>query len=185
MYQSPGPTPSGSRSSTPAARTAPAVVTRSTPSAPSPRRRSHKAATAAGVSGSSACMSGNSTKSFCVPWPLAKFTSPGYVPPGPYRVVDGAGGRVEPVDAVVPAKPRALPSHIAAGGNKRGLPGGVAGAARVEVGDHLGVAQRPGGGHAVAQPAAQQPDDLVDQAGREHRVGAPGQPLIEKLCVAI
>ena len=45
----------------------PAVVTRSTPSAPSPRRRSHNAATTVGVSVSLASRSGSNTKSFCVP----------------------------------------------------------------------------------------------------------------------
>ena len=74
MYQSSAPTPSGRRSSTPAAVAAAAVVTRNTPSAPKPRRRSHNAATRTGLSVSSAPTSGSSTKSFWVPWPLAKIT---------------------------------------------------------------------------------------------------------------
>src|SRR5271166_6131804 len=121
MYQSFDPTPSGSRSSTPAPTAASAVVIRSTPSAPNPRRRSHNAATRAAVSVSSAPTSGSNTKSFCVPWPLAKITRSGYLPPRVHRAVDNAGAvglglraRVEPVHPVVPAKPRALPPHITA-----------------------------------------------------------------------
>src|SRR5689334_2202103 len=116
MYQSPGATPSGIRSNTPAAWAAAAVVTRSTPSAPRPRRRSQSAATPAGVSVSLPSGSGSSTKSFCVPCPLANFTSSGYVAPDAQRVLDGVGRRtVEPGDAVVTTEPRPLTAHIAAG----------------------------------------------------------------------
>lgn len=78
---------------------APAVVTRSTPSAPRPRRRSHSAATAAGARSSPACRSGSSTKSFCVPWPLANFTSSGYV-----------SGDAAPAPTTSSASPAADPS---------------------------------------------------------------------------
>src|SRR5271166_801933 len=149
MYQSPAPTPSGRRSSTPAATAAPAVVIRSTPSAPNPRRRSHTAATREAVSVSTASRSGSSTKSFCVPWPLAKITSSGYFPPRAHRAVDESGAvcggfdRVEPVHPVVATKPRPLPSHVASGAHVRLLPrlaqvfGVTAG---VERRQHLGVA---------------------------------------------
>src|SRR3954470_22430521 len=120
MYQSSAATPSGNRSR-PAT---PALVTRSTPSAPSPRRRSHNTATAAGVNDSRPSGSGNSTKSFCVPWPLANSTRSGYVPPYPQRVLDVVGGRaVEPGDAMVATEPRPLAADIAAGTEKRRLPG--------------------------------------------------------------
>src|ERR1700741_1653010 len=128
MYQSPAPTPSGRRSSTPAVAAAPAVVIRSTPSAPSPRRRSHTAATRAAVSVSSASRSGNSTKSFWVPWPLAKITRSGYLPPRLQCAVDDAGAvgggfkGVEPMHAVVPTKPRPLPPHVAPGAHECLLP---------------------------------------------------------------
>src|SRR4029077_5363407 len=116
MYQSPAATPSGSRSNTPAAIAASAFVTRSTPSAPRPRRRSHSAVTAAGVNDSRPSGSGNSTKSFCVPWPLANITGSGYVPPYPQRALDIVGGAtVEPPDAVIAAEPRPLAADIAAG----------------------------------------------------------------------
>src|SRR5262245_43257774 len=112
MYQSPAATPSGRRSR-PAF---PAVVTRRTPSAPSPSPRSHSAATAAGVRDSLPSGSGSSTKSFCVPWPLANITCSGYVAPYPQRVVDVVVfAAVEPGDAVVPAEPRTLAADIAAG----------------------------------------------------------------------
>src|SRR5689334_24695340 len=147
MYQSPAATPSGSRSR-PAA---PAFVTRSTPSAPRPRGRSHSAATAAGVNDSRPAGSGNSTKSFSVPWPLANSTCSGYVSPYPQRVLDVIGcAAVEPGDAVVAAEPRPLAADIAAGAEERRLAGARTVAALVDVRDHLGIAQRPGRGDAVA-----------------------------------
>src|SRR6201997_5062906 len=147
MYQSFAPTPSGRRSSTPAVRAAPAVVIRSTPSAPNPRRRSHTAATPAAASVSSASRSGSSTKSFCVPWPLAKITSSGYLPPRPHRAVDDAGavGGVDPPHPVVPAKPRPLPSHVASGAHVRLLARVaelIRPASGVQRREHLGIAQR-------------------------------------------
>src|ERR1700719_2509228 len=124
MSQSPPATPSGSRSNTPAANAASALVTRSTPSAPRPRRRSHSAATVAGVNDSRPSGSGNNTKSFCVPWPLANITGSGYVAPYPQRVIDVVGGAaVEPGDPVVAAKPRPLPADIAAGNEEGPLAG--------------------------------------------------------------
>src|SRR4029079_8152777 len=122
MYQSPGATPSGTRSNTPAANAASALVTRSTPSAPRPRRRSHSAVTAAGVNDNRPSGSGNSTKSFCVPWPLANITCSGYVAPYPQRVFDVVGSvPVQPNDAVVTAEPRALATDITAGAPERRL----------------------------------------------------------------
>src|SRR5829696_647245 len=144
MYQSPADTPSGSRSNTPALNAASARVTRSTPSAPRPRRRSHNAATAAGVNDDRPSGSGNSTKSFWVPWPLANITSSGYVSPYPQCVLHVLGrGAVEPADAVVAAEPRALAADIAAGAEKRRLAGSRPVATLFEVGDHVGVSQRP------------------------------------------
>src|ERR1700761_5898906 len=187
MYQSSARTPSGARSNTPAASAAPAVVTRSTPSAPRPRRRSHNADTTAGVSVSAASRSSSTTKSFWVPCPLAKrITCSGYVPPRLQRRAGVPGrSRIQPVDAVIAAKPRPLPSHVAARADERRLPGRVTVSARIEVGENLRVAQRPGRGDAVAQATAEQCDHLVDQAFGEHRVGALRQSLVEKLCVAI
>src|SRR5271156_1746096 len=187
MYQSSARTPSGPRSRTPAASAAPAVVIRSTPSAPRPRRRSHNADTTAGVSVNAASRSSSTTKSFWVPCPLAKrITCSGYVPPRPQRRVGVTGcSRIEPVDPVIAAKPRSLPSHVAARADERRLTGRVAVSARIEVGENLRVAQRPGRGDAVAQATAEQCGHLVDQAFGEHRVGALRQPLVEKLCVAI
>src|SRR5258707_10152534 len=125
MYQSPGATPSGSRSNTPADNAASAVVTRSTPSAPRPWRRSQSAATAAGVNAKRPSRSGNNTKSFCVPWPLANITCSGYVPPYPHRALDIVGGAaVQPPDAVVAAEPGPLASDIAAGAGEKPRPGG-------------------------------------------------------------
>src|SRR6202011_5177937 len=162
MYQSRGLSPSGRRARTPAATAASAVVTRSTPSAPRPRRRSHSAATPAATSDSFALTSTNSTKSFWVPWPLAKITCSGYVAPGPHRGVDGPRvGPVEPADAVIPPEPRPLPAHVTPGRDERLLT--RAGQRRVAVGvgvvqrdDHLGVAKRPRRRHAVTQAAIQQ-----------------------------
>src|SRR6202046_678300 len=187
MYQSSARTPSGTRSSTPTASAAPAVVTRSTPSAPRPRRRSHNADTTAGVSVNAASRSSSTTKSFWVPCPLAKrITCSGYVPPRPQRRVGVTGrGRIQPVDPVVAAKPGPLPSHVAARSDECWLAGGIAVTAGVEVGENLRVAQRPRRGDAVAQTAARQRGHLVDQPLGEHRVGAQGQSLVEKLCVAI
>src|ERR1700739_1273492 len=183
MYQSFAPTPSGRRSSTPAVRAAPAVVIRSTPSAPNPRRRSHTAATRAAVSVSSASRSGSSTKSFCVPWPLAKITSSGYLPPGPHRAVDDAGavGGGDPLHPVVPEKPGPLPSHVASGAHVRLLARTgelIRPSAGVERRQHLGVPQGARGGDPVAQALAQQPPHLVDQAQIEHRIGAHAQSFI-------
>src|ERR1700742_4835367 len=187
MYQSSPRTPSGTRSSTPAASAAPALVTRSTPSAPRPRRRSHNADTTAGVSVNTASRSSSTTKSFWVPCPLAKrITCSGYVPPRPQRRVGVAGrGRIQPVDPVIAAKPRPLPSHVPARADERRLAGRVAVSAGIEVGEYLRVAQRPGRGDAVAQATAEQSGHLVDQASGEHRIGALRQSLVEKLCVAI
>src|SRR6516165_7614897 len=188
MYQSFAPTPSGRRSSTRAVRAAPAVVIRSTPSAPNPRRRSHTAATRASVSTSSASRSGSSTKSFWVPCPLAKITRSGYLPPRPQRAVDDAGTigtpsfRVEPVHPVVPAKPRPLPAHVASGAQVCLLPRiteFVGTTARVERRQHLRIPQGPRGGDPVAQALAQSCAYLVDQALIEHRVRAPSQSFIE------
>src|SRR5262245_43671196 len=157
MYQSPAVTPSGSRSNTPAAIAASAFVTRSTPSAPRPRRRSHSAATVADVNDNRPSGSGNSTKSFCVPWPLANITRSGYVPPYPQRVLDVVRFlALEPGNAVVAAEPRALTTDVAAGAEK-GRPASTRTVpAAVEVGDHLGVSQSAGGGDAVAQSCIQQ-----------------------------
>src|SRR5690606_37842702 len=136
-----------------AARAAPAVVTRSTPSAPSPRRRSHRAATPAGVNVNRASGSGSTTKSFSVPCPLANLTASGYVPPGrqgPFDVV--GGGAVQPDDPVVPAEPGPLPAHVAAGADEGAFPGLGQRLPRrrlrcgtrpgVQRGQHLGVTQR-------------------------------------------
>src|SRR3984957_10611380 len=187
MYQSSALTPSGTRSSTPTASAAPAVVTRSTPSAPRPRRRSHNADTTAGVSVNAASRSSSTTKSFWVPCPLAKrITCSGYVPPRPQcRVGVTSRGCFQPVDPVMAAKPRPLPSHVAARADERRLARRVAVSARIEVGEYLRVAQRPGRGDAVAQATAEQCGHLVDQAFGEHCVGALRQTLIETLCVAI
>src|SRR6476659_5493000 len=154
MYQSPGSTPSGMRSR-PAA---PARVTRSTPSAPRPRRRSQSAVTAAGVTDNRPSGSGNSTKSFSVPWPLANITCSGYVAPYPQRVFDVVGSvPVQPNDAVVTAEPRALATDIAAGAEEGRLAGGRPIAALVEVGEHLGISQSTRRGDSVAQAGVQQP----------------------------
>src|SRR4051812_34514751 len=158
MYQSTGATPSGSRSITPAANAASALVTRSTPSAPRPWRRSHSAVTAAGVNDNRPSGSGNSsTKSFCVPWPLAKITCSGYVPPHPQSVLDVIGvAAIEPADAVVAAEPRALAADIATGAEVGRLASRRPIAALVEVGDHVGVSQRARRGDALAQADVKQ-----------------------------
>src|SRR5690349_11342740 len=199
MYQSSAPTPSGTRSSTPADSAAAAVVTRSTPSAPSPRRRSQSAATRDSVRLSSACGSGSTTKSFWVPWPFAKFTCSGYVAPRPLGGVDerrtrrrGRRADVEPLHAMIPAKPGPLAPDVAAGAEEgllARLPELIGAGARrtalIQRRHDLGVAQRARSGGPVAQAPVHQRDHLADQALVEHRVGAPGQPLIEKCCVAI
>ncbi len=77
------------RRPTPPRRSSPAAPRRR----PDPRRRSHSAATAAGVSDSRPSGSGNNTKSFCVPWPLANITCSGYVAPHPQRVARRCRGR--------------------------------------------------------------------------------------------
>src|SRR5262245_61850102 len=169
MYQSPAATPSGSRSNTPAANAASALVTRSTPSAPRPRRRSHSATTTAGVSDNRPSGSGNSTKSFCVPWPLANITCSGYVAPYPPRLLDIAGcAAVEPRNAVVAAEPRALAADVAAGPEEGRLACRRPIAAMVEVLDHLGVSQGTRRGDAVTQAHLQQRTDLADETLGEH-----------------
>src|SRR6516162_2957494 len=159
MYQSLASTPSGRRSSTPAVTAAPAVVIRSTPSAPNPRRRSHTAATRAVVSTSPASRSGNSTKSFWVPCPFAKITSSGYLAPGPQRAVDESDALgVEPMHPVVTTKPRPLPPHVAPGAQVGLLPRVaqfIRPAAGVERRQYLGVAQGARGGDPVAQALVQ------------------------------
>src|ERR1700737_4603175 len=186
MYQSPDATPSGSRSNTPEVNASLALVTRSTPSAPSPRRRSHSAATAAGVNDSRPSGSGNSAKSFCVPWPLTNITCSGYVPPYPHRVLDVVGGAaVETGDPMVAPEPRPLAADIAAGTQESRVASVHAVPAAIEVGDDLGVSQRPRRGDAAAQAGVEQRPHLADEAVDEHLVRPLRQPLVEKRCVPI
>src|ERR1700736_2262980 len=180
MYQSPPCRPSSTPSSAPAATAASAVVTRSTPSAPRPRRRSHSAATTSGARESFASTSSSKTKSFCVPWPFAKITCSGYVPQGPQHGVDEptTSCAVQPLDTVVAPEPRPLPSHIAPGGDERQLAcsqqrwlpiGGL------ERGDRLRVTQRPRCRHTVTQARLQELGHLVDEPAIEHSLGARRQ----------
>jgi hypothetical protein len=75
------------------------------------------------------------------------------------------GANIEPADSVITTKPRPLPSHVAPGAHERLLPRvtqlvGVWGRcpasflAGVQCGEHLGVAERAGGGDPVAQALA-------------------------------
>src|ERR1700754_624115 len=96
-------------------------TTRSTPSAPRPRRRSQSAATLAGVRSRVASGSGRTTKSFSVPWPLLNCTSRAYLG-RQYRhgaAEEAGGGGVEPVDAGIATEPGALAAHEPAGGADR------------------------------------------------------------------
>src|SRR5882724_9457736 len=144
MYQSPPLTPSGRRSSTPLATAFSAIHMRRSPSAPRPRRRSHSAATASGASCSFASTSANSTKSFSVPWPLAKITCSGYVPPGGDRVLDDVGvSTVEPADPVIPTEPRPLATHVTTGADERRLARRRTVATSFKLSEHLCIPERP------------------------------------------
>src|SRR5690348_12038772 len=94
-------------------------TTRSTPSAPMPRRRSHRAATRAGVSGRVPSGSGRMTKSLPVPWPFAKRMTSILPHRGQGRRRDVRRRAVEPPDPLVAAKPGPLPAHETPGGAHR------------------------------------------------------------------
>ena len=153
------------------------------PAAPRPRRARGggrtSAATRAAVRSSVPSGSGRTTKSFSVPWPFVN-ADPGHGPQGtegppeqvraPGRASgcggrggtrSAAGGRTAGWRAPCPPRPR------------RGPP------VPVERGDDLLVAERPGGGAALAQAVVEQRAGLRDQAGREHPGDAAGDPLVE------
>src|ERR1700754_1347549 len=119
-------------------------TTRSTPSAPSPRRRSQSAATLVGVRSRVASGSGSTMKSFSVPWPLLNCTSRAYLgcQRGHGAVEEAGGGGVEPVDAGVATGPGALAANEASGGANRLRRGAGVVPRAVESGDDLLVAQR-------------------------------------------
>ena len=121
---------------------APAVVTRSTPSAPRPRRRSHSAATAAGARSSRGVQVGQQHEIVLRAVALGEDHvrhsphDPGCagiivvgadhliriraaIAPAPYRRGRRPNRRAR--DAVVAAEPRALAAHIAAGADERQL----------------------------------------------------------------
>src|SRR5438067_6729259 len=146
-----------------------ARTTRSTPSAPRPRRRSHSAATLAPVSSRRPAGSGSSTKSFCVPCPLRNSIPPIGTRLLGHSVEDACGqvveSPVEPLDPAIAPEPGPLPPDEPSRrlcGRRRG---GLEVAFAVQLRDHLLVAERARRRLALAQPTRQQHLDLVDETG--------------------
>src|SRR5215204_1054404 len=167
-----------------------ARTTRSTPSAPIPPCRSHRARTRAAVRSRAASGSGSTTKSLPVPWPLANGT--GCTGPS-LRGTDRVEHRtqqirprpVQPPDPRVAAEPGPLPPDEPAGGG-HGVPGGgVEAALAVQRGDHLPVAERPGGRAPLTQADLQQPADLRHQPGGEHPLDPPLDQPVQVAAVAV
>ncbi len=86
----------------------------------------------------------------------------------------------QPVHARVPTEPGHLAPGELAGGALGVLPSGLLVEVAVEELQHLGIAQRLARGPAFTQPARHEPADLVDQAGRPHRVHPLVQTPIER-----
>src|SRR5699024_3056771 len=165
-------------------------TTRSRPSAPSPRCRSHRYCTASGDGSVIPCRSSSSTKSLPVPCPFANdqlclgSVSHGGSPPGPQDAlaerVDQVGvACVQPVDAVVPAVPTVLFAREPPGG----ADGTASGLGLVEltgqVLQDLSVAQRLAGGPGVPQSAGGQPPHLVEETALPHLVDPERDALVE------
>src|SRR5882757_1703260 len=153
-------------------------TTRSTPSAPRPRRRSHSAWTRLSVRSSVPSGSGSSTKSFSVPCPLTNS-----IPTRSEYRADGLGqvgaSAVEPGDALITPEPGPLPPNEATGGAGDLGGGGLDVVGAVEVGEHLLVAEGPRGGEAVTKAKALQGSDLVDEPGLEHELHPKVDPGVQ------
>src|SRR4051794_27024866 len=161
-----------------------ARTTRSTPSAPIPRRRSQSAATSDGVRSSCPSGSARTTKSLPVPWPLVKSSC---TPPSS-RSHRGGGqgglreigrGAVEPDNACVAPKPLALPPDEPPRRELRLGAGVLLGAVAGEEREDLLVAEGRPGGTALAQAAPFQRSDLVDQARGPHEVDPPVDAVVQ------
>src|SRR6185369_14142731 len=156
-------------------------TTRRTPSAPMPRRRSHSAATNAGVSGSTPSGSGRMTKSLPVPCPFAKRMRSILPHRRPRRRLEVRASPIEPADPSVPAKPGALPPHEPARRADRLGARLVLRALAGQEPQHLLVAEGAAGGAAGAQAVPFELAGLLDEAGRPHRVDAGGDPRVQGL----
>src|SRR6266536_804848 len=159
---------------------------RISPSAPTPRCRSHSAAMAPGSSRSASSRSSTITKSLPVPWYLANRTSASLGPsrPGPAGLhgfpailaevpddlVDGldrtARTHGEPPDAGIPPEPRALPPGqrlVPPGDPPRRL---FLGELSPKTGRRLSVADEMGRSDERAEPSIEQGPGLLDQRGK-------------------
>src|SRR5512134_2608284 len=153
-------------------------VTRITPSAPTPRWRSHRAAASSTERGRSSAMSSSRTKSLPVPWYFQmRIGSAIQVPHQPIReLARTVGARAEPTDPRVPAEPHHLtarellrPPHRALHRlGERDLASQVAG--------ELSVPDGLGRGEPCAETVPHQRGDLVEQAVLEHRVHPAPDP---------
>src|SRR2546421_1136728 len=159
-------------------------VTRMSPSAPTPNRRSHSADTRAAGGRTRSSMSTSITKSFPVPWYLAKFSSDMDVGPFlriachrrrsqiPGQLVHDtdrpALAGLEPPDPRVSPEPRHLPAGQSPGPPDRGLDGLLQGELAGQVAGHLGVPDGlPGGRRKGWVPVDKRPD-FVQEPGLDH-----------------
>src|SRR4029450_8256179 len=150
------------------------AVTRMTPSAPMPNRRSHSTATSSEDSARSPSRSSSMTKSLPVPWYFQTRSSVTMeVPRQLVHHVDRAalaGG--EPPDAGVSSEP----DHLASGQFPR-PPHRLSGCLRKrqltpEVSSEFSVPDGPTSGQPSEQTLVEELPHLVDQAGIDHRVDA-------------
>src|SRR5438445_1665159 len=140
-------------------------ATRITPAAPTPRCRSHRAATSDGARSRVSSRSSIITKSLPVPWYLAKRNSPtGQVL---HQFVGDAGGSIppglEPADAGIPSEPRQLTPGERLRALDRAGDRLVERALAAQIPGHLSVPDGLARGQPSPETAIDEPAYLVDE----------------------
>src|SRR5665647_914143 len=173
-------------------------TTRMRPSAPIPARRSVRRRTSSAVTSREPSRSATSTKSFSVPWPLVKCSTPGSVispivahPTAPRRVRPHRGYDVqrpvghlrvvipEPVDARIRSEPRLLPPGKPAGRRDRVLDGLLDTEEAIQVRQRLAVAESLRCRPTLSQTGRVQTAYLLEQACVPHLVNSSRNARIE------
>src|SRR6266536_678496 len=154
-------------------------TTRSTPSAPSPARRSHSRATSRAERSSSPSGSGRITKSFSAPCPFANRMAPSLGNRGKSGIPQIWPRGVEPDHAGIAAEPRLLPPSEAP---RR--PDGLIARPKLrplagERPQHLRIAEGAARRCARAQPCGLQAAHLIDETGAPHSLDPGHDAFIE------